>query len=387
MTANKKRKRLVRQRAQRTGESYASALRHLAAQRDKERAASGLAWRRIEKCEYGYAVRVPEDWEERPPNLRDNPSETARFVHPDDRRHHVRLLRWPVSPGANAADIAEDVRAALQTEGFGEFEQTELVIAGRPGVQLDCVLRDAGRILALRDHLVVKGDFGFCLAIGTNVPEEDADLLRAIGRGFELLPTGNLSEGEETTVGRTVPRSDERRSIALASLPRARSAASRPRGQKGGPVSAGGWRRIEKREYGYAVGVPVDWEERPPNLKNSPWETARFVDPAEPRHHCGVFRVPNRPGTGLAEVAEEAKAVLADEGFEEFEQREISIAGRPGVELRFARRDGGGIWTAREHFVVEGTIAFCLAIGTTMPDEDAELIATIAQGFELLPAD
>jgi hypothetical protein len=150
-------------------------------------------------------------------------------------------------------------------------------------------------------------------------------------------------------------------------------------------VNGGDWRRIEKPEYGYALRVPMDWEECSPNLKNSPWETARFIDPAD-RQHCGVFRMPTRPGTGPAEVAEEAKAALEMEGFAEFGQREITFAGRPGVELRFPRRDKRRTWVVREHFVVEGNIAVCLAIAAMIPEPDAAFLAAIAQGFELLPA-
>ena len=41
------------------------------------------------------------------------------------------------------------------------------------------------------------------------------------------------------------------------------------------------WQRIEKPEFGYAAHVPRGWDEHPPNLKNSPFETARFVDPTD----------------------------------------------------------------------------------------------------------
>ncbi|WP_345367114.1 hypothetical protein [Actinoallomurus liliacearum] len=44
------------------------------------------------------------------------------------------------------------------------------------------------------------------------------------------------------------------------------------------------WQRIEKPDFGYVVHVPHDWQEREPNLANSPWETARFVDPQDRRH-------------------------------------------------------------------------------------------------------
>ena len=35
-------------------------------------------------------------------------------------------------------------------------------------------------------------------------------------------------------------------------------------------------RRVEKPEYGFALYVPEDWRESSPDLRNSPWEVARF---------------------------------------------------------------------------------------------------------------
>ena len=49
-------------------------------------------------------------------------------------------------------------------------------------------------------------------------------------------------------------------------------------------VSAMQWQRVEKEQFGYAVHVPPGWVEREVDLHNSPWETARFVDPADRRH-------------------------------------------------------------------------------------------------------
>ncbi|WP_169739723.1 hypothetical protein [Amycolatopsis taiwanensis] len=64
------------------------------------------------------------------------------------------------------------------------------------------------------------------------------------------------------------------------------------------------WQRVEKPDFGYAVRIPSGWEVRPPNLKNSPWETARFNDPADRRHTATVFRNPVTPGRSARDVAD-----------------------------------------------------------------------------------
>ena len=61
MTANKHFKRLVRDRARRTGESYTAALRHSR----RHKAGEHLMQRqRIEKLSFGYAVHVPAGWDQ-----------------------------------------------------------------------------------------------------------------------------------------------------------------------------------------------------------------------------------------------------------------------------------------------------------------------------------
>ncbi|GII30988.1 hypothetical protein [Planotetraspora mira] len=184
MTANKHFKRRVRERARRTGESYTAALRHLRRVDAEER---HMEWQRIEKPEFGYAVHVPEDWDERPPNLKNSPLETARFGQPTDRRHSVIVFRgWP-RPGSTAADAAELVRPILESAGFSDFQITDVEVAGRLAARLDCAKHDAGRVWAVREYFVVHDDVRFCLGCGSSVPEEDDLLFTAIAERFEIL--------------------------------------------------------------------------------------------------------------------------------------------------------------------------------------------------------
>ena len=65
MTANKHFKRLVRERARRTGQSYTAALRHLRRDTIREPAMQShpIQWQRVEKPDFGYAAHVPHGWE------------------------------------------------------------------------------------------------------------------------------------------------------------------------------------------------------------------------------------------------------------------------------------------------------------------------------------
>jgi hypothetical protein len=100
MTANRHFKRRVRERARRTGESYTAALARLRQIDAKEQP---VQWQRIEKPDFGYAVHVPDGWDERPPDLKNSPWETARFTQPADRRHSLIVFRGPTRPGRDAA--------------------------------------------------------------------------------------------------------------------------------------------------------------------------------------------------------------------------------------------------------------------------------------------
>jgi hypothetical protein len=183
MTANKHFKRRVRERARRTGESYTAALSHL--RRDAEEHA--MRWQRIEKSDFGYAVQVPEGWQERPPNLKNSPWETARFVDPADRRHSVIVFRGLPHPGLQALEVAERVQFSLKSVGFGEFHISETQVAGRPGARLECAKHDVGRTWAVREYFVINGEVRFALGCGTSVPDEDDPLFAAMSQRMEIL--------------------------------------------------------------------------------------------------------------------------------------------------------------------------------------------------------
>jgi hypothetical protein len=184
MTANKHFKRRVRERALRTGESYTAALRHLRRIDAQEHL---VQWQRIEKPGFGYAVHVPQSWDERPPNLKNSPWETARFGDPTDRRRTVIVFRAMTLPGWTAAEVAEEVQTSLKAAAFGDFHITDAQIAGQTGARLDCAKYDAGRVWAVRHYFVVHDDVRFTLGCGSFLPEEDDPLFAAMAERFEIL--------------------------------------------------------------------------------------------------------------------------------------------------------------------------------------------------------
>jgi hypothetical protein len=187
MTANRHFKRRVRERARRTGESYTAALRHL---RQIDAREQPMQWQRIDKPDFGYAVHVPTGWDERPPNLKNSPWETARFGERSDRRHSLIVFRSPNRLARTAAAIAENAQSSLQNLGFTGFRITDTLVGGREGSLLECALHDAGRVWAVREYFVIHGEVHFCLGCGSAVPEEDEALFTAMAERFEIFDAG-----------------------------------------------------------------------------------------------------------------------------------------------------------------------------------------------------
>jgi hypothetical protein len=146
------------------------------------------------------------------------------------------------------------------------------------------------------------------------------------------------------------------------------------------------WKRIEKPEFDYAVQVPLTWIESAPNLNNSPWETARFGDPADRRCSFIVFRSPSPRDDSPIHAAESAQMALEASGFVEFRTSDAAVAGRSAARLDCARYDAGRLWAVREYFVVRNSARFCLGLGSSVPDQHAALFDEIVDRFALLTA-
>jgi hypothetical protein len=146
------------------------------------------------------------------------------------------------------------------------------------------------------------------------------------------------------------------------------------------------WQRTEKSTFGYTIQVPAGWVEREADLRNSPWETARFVDPADRRHSVIVFRNPIGPRLGAIEMARRAQTALAASGFVDFEIAEAEWGAGVGARLDCAKHDTGRIWAVREYFAVTDGVGFCLGFGSAVPEEDEQLLIEMAGTFEIRPA-
>jgi hypothetical protein len=147
-----------------------------------------MQWQRIEKPEFGYAVRVPQGWDESPPNMKVSPWETARFGDPADRRHNFTVYRAPTPPRLTPTEMAESVQVRLEGSGFGDFQITDAQIAGRAGLRLDCAKHDAGRVWSVRHYyLIARDNVRFTLGFGSFMLEEDDPLFTAMVERFEIM--------------------------------------------------------------------------------------------------------------------------------------------------------------------------------------------------------
>ena len=346
MTADRNFKRLVRERARKTGESYVAALRHFERRED---AMSDLALRRVEKAEYGFALSVPEEWQELPPDLRNSPWEVARFSggRPAGGVLNCLVFRNPKRPDVDAYDVARSVEPVLAQGGFGNFRHLDATVAGRPAARLDFDRpTSGGGVWAVRHHFLVVDEVPFCVSFGTTAPDEDGALLDALIGAFELV--GDLADAPSKPPTRPEPRT------------------------------------VIKPEYGFALDLPPRWEERPPDPKAAPWQVIRFVERGDARHHGGVSRRP-RPEADARRLAEENQDSLRLLGYDDFTLADTTLAGLPAVRLDAAMTDAGRVWTTRSYHVVSDGIGFSLALGSGMPAADAELFDAIAASFRLLP--
>lgn len=146
-----------------------------------------MEWQRIEKPEYGYAIGLPVGWTEQPPDLRNSPLETARFVDPEDRRHSLIVFRSMPALGTTARRLADGTQRVLELKGWLDLSVTEATFGGATGIRLDAVKRDAGREMAIRQYFVAVGEVGLILASNTIAPDEDDALLTEISVRFEIL--------------------------------------------------------------------------------------------------------------------------------------------------------------------------------------------------------
>lgn len=152
----------------------------------------------------------------------------------------------------------------------------------------------------------------------------------------------------------------------------------------GAPYDPIVWRRIERADYGYAIYTPEEWDEFPPNLRNSPWETARYGEAADRRRLVIVFRNPQMPGLDAHEVAEAVRESLEATRYGNFSLQDAILGDMPAARLDFDRRDAGRIWAVRQYIVALDAVYFNFGTGTSTPEDDSALFDAMAERFEVL---
>jgi hypothetical protein len=93
------------------------------------------------------------------------------------------------SRGMTAAQVADAAQQKLAAHGFEEFTSAETTFAGRPGVALDFVTRNAdGEVTRrTREYFAVRGNAAFVLGLGSPSWEEHLPLIEQIAARFELV--------------------------------------------------------------------------------------------------------------------------------------------------------------------------------------------------------
>jgi hypothetical protein len=185
VTTDKDFKRLVRARSRKTGESYSLARSRLLA-KNHGPTNSLPPLLRVERPEHGFAVHVPEHWQELPLEPADTPYEVARFGYKDPNEHLCMVFRDEGAFG-HVSEIAERARTALEARGFSHFVMSDAEMAGREAVRLDFDNVHGGELWSVSDYVVKAGDLVYILGVGTSEPDKDAPVFDEMLRRFELI--------------------------------------------------------------------------------------------------------------------------------------------------------------------------------------------------------
>jgi len=369
VTANRNRKHRVRARARAAGESYTAALWRDRRGATRERALTPL--RRIERPAFGFALSVPEEWEEASPNLRNSPWEVARFAAAGGDGPACIVVRYPARPGLDARTAALAAQALLRAAGFRRFRLADVTVAGHRAARLEYEQPEGGGPSSIKHVFVVAGTATLGVRLATTAPERDAKLLDTIAATLELVGA-SAAAGAATAFPHSSPSTR-----ASGPSPDDASAAG-----AAGPLAPS--RVFEHPAWGFSVCLPVDWIEQPPQRDANPWEVARFAVAGDARRACVISRRP-QPGRTAREVADEVCASLVAIGFGDVTRTESVLSGESAVRVSCALRDAGRVWAVHNYHAVVRGVGFTLHFGTAVPEEDCWLLDAIVGGFCLLP--
>ena len=141
-------------------------------------------------------------------------------------------------------------------------------------------------------------------------------------------------------------------------------------------------KHYKSAEWNFDMDIPKTWHAFPPVCTNSPHEVIRFASKEDGTHLLIIFRAPHDPNTALQQVCEQAQKNLEPHGFANFAVSETTIGHRPAVLLEFDRPQGGGTWSCREYFLIEGTLQYTLGFGTSNRNAVFELYDRMAKSFD-----
>jgi hypothetical protein len=227
VTTGKRFKRLVRARSSKTGESYSAALRHFRSSTVEGVTMSDFELVRVEKPNFGFAMHIPADWREEPPDLNNSPHEVARYYHRGATVKGIVVMRNPKKVDSTPRAWAEETREVLETLGSNNFALTDLTIGDKRAARLDFDMSQPGALRSIwvtHEYFVVAFGVGFCFALGSETPEEDAPLLDAVAGQLELFEPRLERELQASNFTNWFPR------------PRAAYASAQARAQRRGEV-------------------------------------------------------------------------------------------------------------------------------------------------------
>jgi serine/threonine protein kinase len=147
-------------------------------------------------------------------------------------------------------------------------------------------------------------------------------------------------------------------------------------------ASSTGMKRYENTQWNFSLDIPIGWNTFPPVPTNSPFEVVRIASHENGKHLIIIFRMPYSPQRNLKQMAGHAQQHLARNRFRNFKTFETTIGSRLAVVLEFDRAQDGGIWSCREYFIAEGSLAYTVGFGTSNKAGMFDLFDRMAKTFE-----
>jgi hypothetical protein len=191
MTADKSFKRLVRARARRTGESYATARQRLLAKRTEDDTMTGFDLRPSDLSDWGFKMSWPSSWQRVAPDT--SRWEVLRVIAPPSARPFLTVNKWGLPPGTDDLDEYErlsleslkhpqggnatDLRSSRTT--ISDFDAIRADYQGKHPMTVDT-------ILSLRSYGLTRAPIGWVFTFATDNLPRDTPIFDAIAATIEV---------------------------------------------------------------------------------------------------------------------------------------------------------------------------------------------------------